>query len=273
MAKSRYCSFRRVQLRDERIPEAEKGTEKVNSLTMNCERFWLSVQWVDGHFSICSKRESRMGCTVPKLKWKSGENVWYITYYCRFRRHSRLISTRKHSKKEANRKLEEFIKLFEAGLVGRDFSFIKLEQELLEQERQEYEQRLEGEKELLIERVLPEFEKVHRAGGIRQRGDRKETQQVSTQGVMSQLGRVLDGLTRIDEISPGHLITWGKSSLLVEDDQKVRDDIMKHRSNHSPPGWKEPVASLSIRCEAFAGRMCQKTKKSGRGTPSPATNW
>ena len=99
----------------------------------------------------------------------------------------------------------------DAGLVDRHFSFIKLKRDRLVQERQEHKQQLEAGREILIERLLPEFEKVHRTGGIRQRGDRKETKQVSTQGVMGQLKRILDGLTRVDEITPEHVLAWGEA--------------------------------------------------------------
>lgn len=68
-----------------------------------------------------------MGRTVPELRRKPGEKVWYIRYQCQFRRHSRWISADTTNFKVAIKKLAEFIDLFEAGRVGLKFQFYKIE--------------------------------------------------------------------------------------------------------------------------------------------------
>jgi integrase len=186
-----------------------------------------------------------MGRTVPKLKQKPGENVWYVSYQCQFRRHSRDISAGVANYKAANKLLVEFTELFDAGQVDRHFSFIKLKRERLVQERHEFEQQLEADREFLIERLLPEFEKVHRTGGIRQRGDRKETQQVSTQGVMGQLKRILDGLTRIDEITPEHVLAWGET--FVADGRRSKSTRRHYETSiKSLTSWLERTDRLPV---------------------------
>jgi len=150
-----------------------------------------------------------MGRTEPRLHKKSGEKVYYIGYYCRYIEHSRLISTLKERLRAAQKRLVEFNELFEVGKVSRGFSFVHLEKERLVEEEQQFKKQIEQVRELLIKHILPVFKKAHQSGEIRRRGDRKETEKESTSNVMGQLQRVLDGLTRIDEITPEHLKRWG----------------------------------------------------------------
>ncbi|WP_339911811.1 hypothetical protein [Symmachiella dynata] len=166
-----------------------------------------------------------------------------MRYQCQFRRHSRWISADTSNHKAAAKTLAEFIELFEAGRVDRDFSFIRLKRERLEQEAREYQERLAIQTKHLIEQVLPEFEKVHRSGGIRRRGDRKETKQVSTQGVMGQLRRVLEGLTRIDEITAEHVVQWGEA--FVEGGRRSKTTRRHHETSvKSFTAWLDRTGRL-----------------------------
>ncbi len=131
----------------------------------------------------------------PKAKPKDGptrqSDVWHVCFWDRLRGRTRLISTQCRQRRNAERRLREFVDLLEQGRYTGANPWLAAQQE-----------QAKAHQTLALPALLSEYEADLRAGRVRKRGRGKPPTAEYAALALTRLRRCVAGVTRADALTP-----------------------------------------------------------------------